>query len=68
VLGRNPSGYGGRFEGGKAQLMLKPGSSVGKPTGAHTKGKIYMDSQANLFVCFRGGNPAGWRKVTASTV
>jgi len=49
-------------------LMLKPGSSVGKLTGAHTKGKIYMDSQANLFVCFRGGNPAGWRKVTASTV
>jgi hypothetical protein len=68
VLGRNPNGYGGQFEGGRAQLKLKPAGSAGPPTGAHTKGEIYMDSQANLFVCFRSGNPAGWRKVSTTAV
>ena len=45
VIGRNNSGpggegrdsvYGGKFAGGKAQLMLKPGGTAGKPGGAHT--------------------------------
>jgi hypothetical protein len=68
VLGRNSSGYGGRFEGGQAQLRLIPKDTLGPPTGAHSKGEIYLDSQANLFVCFRGGNPAEWRKVTSTAV
>lgn len=64
VLGRNPSGYGGQFEGGKAQLRIVPKGSVGKPTsGAHTKGEVYMDSAGTLFVCTANGTPGTWRKV-----
>jgi hypothetical protein len=38
VWGSSSTGYGGRFEGSKAQLKLEPGRSTGKPTGAHSKG------------------------------
>lgn len=68
VLGRNATGYGGQFEGGKAQLKLKPAGSAGKPGGAHIKGEIYMDSAGTLFVCVAGGTPGKWRKVTTSAV
>lgn len=77
VVGRNRTGngvegrdsrYGGKFAGSRAQLMLEPKSTAGKPTGAHSKGEIYMDSAANLFVCTVGGNPATWRKVTTTAV
>jgi hypothetical protein len=66
VLGRNPSGYGGRFEGGKAQFLLIPGASPGPPTGAHTKGEIYLDSAAALWVCVKGGPDSEWRKVATT--
>jgi hypothetical protein len=75
VLGRNPhasgsgvrgqstNGYGGQFDGGKAQLRLNPKTTVGKPTtGAHTKGEIYMDSAGTLFVCTANGTPGTWRR------
>ena len=71
VLGRNNSGYGGQFEGGKAQLKLKPGTSAGKPTtGTHTKGEIYMDKAGALFVCTAGeGTTVGtWKKLTMKPV
>jgi hypothetical protein len=71
VFGRNNTGYGGRFEGGKAQLMLTPGGSAGKPTtGTHSKGEIYMDSRGTLFVCTAGdGTTLGsWRKVNTTAV
>ncbi len=71
VLGRNSSGYGGQFEGGKAQLMLKPGNSAGKPTtGTHTKGEIYMDKAGALFVCTAGdGTTVGtWKRVSMKLV
>ena len=65
VFGRNASGYGGAFQGGKAQLRLEPGSSAGKPTtGEHQKGEIYMDSAGTLFVCTAGGTPGTWYKVS----
>jgi hypothetical protein len=76
VLERNSSGigvqgqgrYGGTFEGSRAQLMLQPKSTAGRPTsGAHTKGEIYMDSAGALFVCVTGGTPGTWRKVTTTT-
>lgn len=54
-------GYGGQFKGGRAQLRLVPGD--GKPRGAHSKGEIYMDSNASLFVCIKSGIPGTWRKV-----
>ncbi len=62
------SGYGGMFKGGKAQLKLVPASTRGRPSGAHTKGEIYMDSAGALFVCTKGGNPATWRKVSTTAV
>ncbi len=68
VLGRSGSGYGGQFEGGKAQLKLKPAASAGAPGGAHAKGEIYMDSAGTLFVCVAGGNPAEWKRLSATAV
>ncbi len=71
VLGRNSLGYGGQFEGGKAQLKLKPSASAGKPTsGTHTKGEIYMDKAGALFVCTAGdGTSVGtWKKVNMKLV
>jgi len=58
-------GYGGRFQGGKAQLMLVPGQTAGVPTaGDHRKGEIYMDLAADLWVCVGDGAPGTWKKVT----
>jgi hypothetical protein len=68
VHGKATGGYGGLLEGGKAQLRLVPKGTTGKPTGAHTKGEIYMDSAAALFVCTKGGTPGTWRKVTTTAV
>lgn len=71
VYGTATSGYGGRFEGGKAQLMLKPGGSAGKPSGAHSKGEIYLDSAGTLFVCTAsttGTTAAKWRKLSTTAV
>ena len=73
VLGRNPSGagvegrnsrYGGRFDGSRAQLVLVPRGTSGRPTtGSHVKGEVSMDSAATLFVCTKGGTPGMWRKI-----
>ncbi|MGH3145598.1 MAG: hypothetical protein ACRDTR_07325 [Rubrobacter sp.] len=70
VVGRNGSGYGGQFEGGKAQLFLKPkGGAAGRPTtGSHLKGELYMDSEANLFVCTADGSPGTWKLVRTVAV
>jgi hypothetical protein len=70
VLGRNSSGYGGQFEGGKAQLMLvpKPAGTIGPPTGSHAKGEVYMDSAGTLFVCTVGGATPTWRRVQTAAV
>ncbi len=63
VYGESTRGYGGQFQGGKAQLRLVPGSAAGKPTsGSHAKGELYMDSRATLFVCTVGGTPGTWRR------
>jgi hypothetical protein len=35
------TGYGGQFQGGKAQLKLVPKRGAGAPTGTHTKGDIH---------------------------
>jgi hypothetical protein len=70
VYGRNPNGYGGRFEGqGKAHLQLIPRDTVGPPTaGGHGKGELVMDRNATLWVCVVGGGPGTWRRFqTAAT-
>jgi len=68
VLGRNSSGYGGKFEGGTAQLLLVPKGTAGKPKGLHSKGELYLDSNATLFVCTASGFPGTWRQVTTTAV
>jgi hypothetical protein len=63
------SGYGGLFKGGRSQLKLVPSDRSGRPKGGiHSKGEIYMDSNAVLFMCVRGGTPGRWRKVSTSAV
>ncbi len=68
VHGKATSGYGGHFEGGKAQLRLAPNATAaGKPaSGNHAQGEIYMDSEATLWVCTVGGTPGTWRKVATT--
>jgi hypothetical protein len=67
VWGESTGGYGGHFNGGKAPLRLVPGGTAGRPTtGDHTKGELYMDSAATLFVCVADGNPGSWRRVTTT--
>jgi hypothetical protein len=52
----------------KAQLRLIPDLNAGKPTGAHRKGEIYMDSAAKLFVCTKDGTPGTWRRINTTLV
>ena len=71
VNGCSNNGYGGQFDGGKAQMRLVPKDSVGAPTtGLHRQGEIYMDSRGALFVCTAGdGTTVGtWKKVTTTAV
>jgi hypothetical protein len=60
-------GIGGRFSGHRAQLMLVPRASSGRPqTRPHSKGEIYMDSQGALFVCTADGTPGSWSRFTTT--
>jgi hypothetical protein len=69
VHGKATGGYGGLFEGGRAQLRIVPKGSAGKPTtGTHTKGEIYMDSAGTMFVCTVDGTPGTWRRVQTVAV
>jgi len=72
VHGTASGGYGGQFQGGRAQLRLVPTGSAGKPTsGTHQKGEIYMDSTGTLFICVATSTAtaaAKWRKVTTTAV
>jgi hypothetical protein len=71
VHGKSTGGWGGLFEGSQAQLRLVPNGTTGKPTGAHTKGEIYMDSTGTLFICVASSTStaaAKWKKVSAVAV
>jgi hypothetical protein len=77
MLGRNSVGngvhgqgrYGGKFEGTRAQLLLQPKTTAGRPTsGTHVKGEIYLDSAGTVFVCTAGGTPGTWRRVNTTAV
>jgi hypothetical protein len=58
------SGYAGVFEGGKAQLRIVPGNTAGQPTsGYHQKGELYLDRNANLWLCTAAGSPGTWKRV-----
>jgi hypothetical protein len=68
VHGKSTSGYGGLFEGGKAQVRLVPKSTSGRPTtGSHAKGELYLGSTGNLYICVASGTPGTWRKVTTTS-
>lgn len=70
VVGESVSigGYGGQFEGGKAQLRLVPRGAAGKPTtGSHLKGEMLLDRNATLWICTVAGTPGTWRKVSTTT-
>ena len=70
VEGISDRGTGGLFNGAKAQLRLvpKPAGNIGPPSGTHSKGEIYMDSQGTLFVCTVGGATPTWRRVQTAAV
>ena len=72
ILGGPGGGIGGRFKGGRAQVMLDPNASSGSPeTGEHSKGELFMDSEADLFVCVASSTAtagAKWKKVATTAV
>ena len=52
-------------------MRLVPKGSAGKPSGAHSKGEIYMDSAGTLFVCTASTTSttaAKWRKLSTTAV
>lgn len=64
LRGTSTTGYGGVFQGSKAQLRLIPNAGAGRPTnGAHFKGELYLDGAAGLWLCTVSGTPGTWRKV-----
>ncbi len=65
VRGLSPNGLGGVFGGKRAQLMLNPNATTGRPTsGGHQAGELYMSSTCELYICTRSGGVAvQWRKV-----
>jgi hypothetical protein len=66
VVGTSSSGLGASFTGGLAPLKLAPGGSLGAPgSGSHTKGEIYLDSAAAVWVCIDNGTPGSWVRLGA---
>jgi hypothetical protein len=60
------TGVGGRFAGGRAQLLLVPGTTAGAPTlQEHFMGEVYLDSLGVLFLCTARGTPGTWRNLSA---
>lgn len=63
----NGAAYGGSFSGGLAPLLLSIGFGQGAPTlGTHTKGELYLDTSATLWICAGSGTPGQWSKVGAA--
>jgi len=55
VYGYGPGGYGGKFAGGTAPLMLQPAGAAGAPAPAgHVLGELYVDSAGILYVFTAG--------------
>ena len=60
------TGVGGSFAGGRAQLLLVPGSSAGAPTTlAHSQGELFLDKNATLFLCTASGTPGTWLDISS---
>ncbi len=68
VYGASPSGIGGAFAGGAAQLRLVPGATAGPPSGtSHLTGELYLDSLGDLYLCTLGGATPRWTKLNSSS-
>jgi hypothetical protein len=66
IRGVSQAGYGGRFEGGRGQLLLVPAASAGAPTeGHHQAGTLFVDAAMTLWLCMAGGTPGIWKQVVA---
>ena len=67
VKGESTNGYGGHFQGARAQVKLLPHPNSGRPTtGVHQQGELFLDSAARLFICTASGTPGTWRKVATT--
>jgi hypothetical protein len=61
VQGNSANGIAAHFMGGTAQLLLEPATTAGAPTsGTHTKGEIFLDANAAVWVCVASGPPGTW--------
>jgi hypothetical protein len=67
VAGTSQGGVGGYFQGSLAPLLLVPATSgTGQPSGTHSAGELYIDSQGSLFLCKTGGTPGTWVQLNGS--
>jgi hypothetical protein len=63
VFGSAPSGRGGQFSGGKAQLRLIPSNTSSHPAAGEA-GDLFLDKTARLWLCTVTGSPATWKRVS----
>jgi len=62
-------GVSGRFEGGRAQLLLVPAATPGPPTAnAHSLGELYVDSNGRLLLCKVAGTPGTWSDISGPSL
>jgi trimeric autotransporter adhesin len=63
-------GYGGRFSGDKAPLLLTESASVsGFPVSStHTRGELFVDNAGTLFYCTATGTPGTWVQLSNGLV
>lgn len=67
VFGQSNVGLGGEFQGGAAQIRLVPSDQIGSPTGNnHQKGELFLDQNADLFICVKGAPSPQWKRVNWS--
>ncbi len=65
VYGRSKQGYGGKFDGGVAPLLLFSSNVAGAPTTLkHYKGELYVDSDGKLYYCSQDGTPGNWGQLS----
>lgn len=65
VVGKSVVGLGGEFAGGAAQIRLIPSAHIGAPTDiGHQKGELFLDANADLFICVQGPPIPVWKRVS----
>ena len=64
-IGAGAAAIGGYFSGPRAQVSLIPNG--GAPSGAHSIGDIYQQSDGTLSLCVAAGTPGTFRKLGSAT-